>query len=204
MTVNKKRLSHDSACDESTKQKRDDESIYSTRSTSSSMFSTSSRMSKIPNAVKSSVKYLVRRKNKTKDESEETLAAKLKRHTITNIFNSRNRRQQDDIIPTTTSSSTLFGYKNNTDLNKSKRRNSVVNLASRFLYKSSIPTSTLQEEELPENQNVGELLFGKQVDDLEMFVHHESDSKSEKIIKVKKQEPWVRQRAKSCQVSNNW
>lgn len=198
MAVHKKRNSHDSACEESMQQKEDAESIYSTRSTSSSMFSTSSRLSKIPNAVKSSVKYLVRRKKK--DETEETLGAKLKRHTITNIFSSRHKRQQDEIIPTTTSSSTLFGYKSSSDLNKSKRRNSVVNLASRFLYKSSVSTSTLKEE-VPEDQNVGEMLFGKQVDDLEIFVHHESDSKSEKVIKVKKQEPWVRQRAKSCQVN---
>ncbi|KAI7879201.1 uncharacterized protein EV154DRAFT_524673 [Mucor mucedo] len=209
MSVYKKRNSHDSACDESIQPQKgrgDDESIYSTRSASSSMFSTSSRMSRIPNAVKTSVKNFVRRKNK--DEStEESLTAKLKRHTITNIFNSRhNKRQiqqqeQEEIIPTTTSSSTLFGYhhKNTNDLAKAKRRNSVVNLASRFLYKSSVSTSSLKEEEAPEDpKNLGESLFGKQVDDL-TFVHHESDSKSEKVIKVKKQEPWVRQRAKSCQ-----
>lgn len=211
MSIYKKRNSHDSACDESIQQGRgDDESIYSTRSTSSSMFSTSSRMSRIPNAVKTSVKNFVRRKNKEETTTEESLSAKLKRHTITNIFNSRHTKRQqqqeqkqDEIIPTTTSSSTLFGYhKNSSDLAKAKRRNSVVNLASRFLYKASVSTSTLKEEELVEDQQnvVGEMLFGKQVQDLDMFVHHESDSKSEKVLKVKKQEPWVRQRAKSCQV----
>ncbi|GAA5794838.1 hypothetical protein HPULCUR_000186 [Helicostylum pulchrum] len=234
MPLHKKRYSHDSACDESTldtkfnNQRRDDESIYSSHSTTSSMFSTASRMSKIPNAVKSSVKYLVRRKNKavhnettTTTTESETLSSKIKRHTsssinFSNLFNSSSRNNnhskrqtEQDIIPTTTTSSTLFGYKqtdnNSINNNKAKRRNSVVNLASRFLYKrdqSTISTTTLgdqdEEEEEYEQQQHSIIVYEDQLES-GIFVHHESDSKSEKVIKPKKEEPWVRQRAKSCQ-----
>jgi hypothetical protein len=218
MYNNNKRYSNDSACntDEQVEiETRDDESIHSTRSTTSSMFSTSSRMSRIPNAVKSSLKQLVRRNG----GGGETLSSKLKRHTSTSInfshLLSRNNNKQDIIVPTSTASSTLFGYHNKQVEEKSKRRNSVVNLVpSRFLYKrndsSGSITSNLnqlkveqEEEEEEEEEDVGKLLFGKQVDDLEFFISEEqqSDSKSEKVFQTKKEEPWIRQRAKSCQVT---
>lgn len=224
MPLHKKRYSHDSACDESTvdtkfnNQKRDDESIYSSHSTTSSMFSTASRMSKIPNAVKSSVKYLVRRKNKAipnETAESETLSSKIKRHTSSsinfgNLFNSSSRNNskrqtEQDIIPTSTTSSTLFGYKQTDDNsinNKARRRNSVVNLASRFLYKrdqSTISTTTLGDQDEEEEEH--NIIVYEDQPESDIFVHHESDSKSEKVIKPKKEEPWVRQRAKSCQVN---
>lgn len=209
MDNSNKRYSHDSACDSTGDESntsyfkaRDDASIYSTNSTTSSMFSTSSRMSKIPNAVKSSVKYLVRRNknrsNETSTTDHETFSSKLKRTTINFSLFSRNKPQE--IIPTSTASSTLFQQQSkDSEIIKAKRRNSVVNLASRFLVNNN------NDKKKDENVVVGSLLFGKQVDDLEFMVHEEqptteSDSKSEKLSrKPKKEEPWTRQRAKSCQ-----
>ena len=210
MNNSNERYSHDSACDSTGDESntsyfkaRDDASIYSTNSTTSSMFSTSSRMSKIPNAVKSSVKYLVRRnKNRSNETStttdHETFSSKLKRTTINFSLFSRNKPQE--IIPTSTTSSTLFQQQSkDNETIKSKRRNSVVNLASKFLVNNN------NDKKKDENVVVGSLLFGKQVDDLEFMVHEEqptteSDSKSEKLsLKPKKEEPWIRQRAKSCQ-----
>lgn len=201
MDSSSKRYSHDSACDSvagdesnniSYFKASDDASIYSTNSTTSSMFSTSSRLSKIPNAVKSSVKYLVRRNKNRSNEAtsttdHETFSSKLKRTTINfSLFS----RKPQEVLPKSTTSSTLFQHqksKNASDLIKPNRRNSVVNV-----YKKD-----------NENVVVGSLLFGKQVDDLEFMVHEEqavSDSKSEKLSpKPKKEEPWIRQRAKSCQ-----
>ncbi|GAN01295.1 hypothetical protein MAM1_0006c00728 [Mucor ambiguus] len=207
MDNSNKRYSHDSACDSvagdesnniSYFKARDDASIYSTNSTTSSMFSTSSRLSKIPNAVKSSMKYLVRRNKNRSNEAtsastattdHETFSSKLKRTTINfSLFS----RKSPEVIPTSTTSSTLFQQSHRSREaseihKKSARRNSVVNV-----YKKD-----------NDNVVVGSLLFGKQVDDLEFMVHEEqavSDSKSEKLSpKPKKEEPWIRQRAKSCQ-----
>ncbi|KAL9559713.1 hypothetical protein MBANPS3_000283 [Mucor bainieri] len=204
MDSSNSRYSHDSACDsvagdESNNiayfKARDDASIYSTNSTTSSMFSTSSRLSKIPNAVKSSMKYLVRRsKNRSNEPAtttadHETFSSKLKRTTINfSLFS----RKSPEVIPTSTTSSTLFQQSQRSReaselQKKSARRNSAVNV-----YKKD-----------SESGVVGSLLFGKQVDDLEFMVHEEqavSDSKSEKLSpKPKKEEPWIRQRAKSCQ-----
>lgn len=202
---NSKRYSHDSACDSvagdesnniSYFKARDDASIYSTNSTTSSMFSTSSRLSKIPNAVKSSMKYLVRRNKNRSNETaaaatatdHETFSSKLKRTTINfSLFS----RKSPEVIPTSTASSSLFQQSQRSreasDSKKAARRNSVVNV-----YKKDTDSVV-----------VGSLLFGKQVDDLEFMVHEEqavSDSKSEKLSpKPKKEEPWIRQRAKSCQ-----
>lgn len=209
MDNSSKRYSHDSACDSvagdesnniSYFKARDDASIYSINSTTSSMFSTSSRLSKIPSAVKSSMKYLVRRSKNRSSESaaaaaaatsgttdHETFSSKLKRTTINfSLFS----RKSPEVIPTSTASSTLFQQSQRSREagdRKSNRRNSLVNV-----YRKD-----------SDNGVVGSLLFGKQVDDLEFMVHEEqavSDSKSEKLSpKPKKEEPWIRQRAKSCQ-----
>lgn len=223
---------------------KDNDSIYST---TSSMFSTSSRMGRITGGVKSSLKNLVRRSHRpsTSSNSEDSLTkSTTKRPSInfSHLLSRNNKREVTTttpnegavILPTSTTSSTLFGYNKTTSssdsssllsFTKQKRRNSVVNLASRFLNSSSSSHSkknsglstivadqqqlSLKEEEEveePKGDTVGKLLFGKQVNDLEFFVHHEdqlleSDSKSEKVLSIKKEEPWIRQRAKSVQVS---
>jgi pyruvate formate-lyase activating enzyme-like uncharacterized protein len=158
----------------------DTASIYST---SSSMVSTASRISKIPNAVKSSLKNLVgRNKNRSNEtKTNESLTSKLKRATFnfspSSSSSSPPSASARHIIPTTTASSTLVN--NYTSQSKAKqRRNSVVNLASRFL------SNTKEHEPIIDEST---------------YIIHESDSKSENIIK-KKEEPWTRQRAKSCQV----
>ncbi|KAI9345430.1 hypothetical protein BD770DRAFT_185872 [Pilaira anomala] len=202
MPFHKKRYSQDSACDDTKlhKPKRDDASIYSNRSNTSSMFSTSSRMSKIPNAVKSSVKFLVRRKKEEETTSIEPIKTTTKRHTTLNfgnLFHSRHKHQiKEQEEPTTILVDDI----------KSKRRNSVVNLASRLIYNKrevilnkNLSNEALVEEE--EDEEGLEHIVYEDTSDFDDFVHHESDSKSEKIIKPKKEEPWVRQRAKSCQES---
>ncbi|OBZ86749.1 Signal-induced proliferation-associated 1-like protein 1 [Choanephora cucurbitarum] len=147
--------------------KRDDASIYSTTSTTSSVFSTASKISRFPSAVKSSVKYLVRR-NKHK-EDHESLGSKIKRTTIQlNPF-----RKQDtthhEIIPTPY-------YTTHTTL-------------------QSKPTISRQN-----STKVTSRPTDKQ-DDFD-FLLLESDSKSEKMVAKKREEPWMRQRAKSCQENN--
>ncbi|KAI8644499.1 hypothetical protein BD408DRAFT_430459 [Parasitella parasitica] len=203
---NSNRNSHDSACDSaccdesngSFFKARDDASIYSTNSTTSSMLSTSSRISIIPNAVKSSVKYLMRR-NRNRSNDDETFSSKLKRTTINfSLFS----RKSQEVIPKTTTSSTPFQQQQQpreNGLAKSRRRNSsAINLASRFLVSGS-------DKKKDESLVVGSLLFGKQVGDLEFMVHQDqtsmagSDSKSEKLLPKLKDEPWTRQRARSCQ-----
>lgn len=204
-------------------QQDDDNSIYSN---TSSMMSTSSRMSKIPNAVKSSMKYLVRRSNKnsSKSNNKEVLEQpssssttnKLKRHTSTLVHfgNLFNRQTKDkSVMPTSTTSSTLYQKSIDPSLAdiKSKRRNSsVVSLATRFLHTTSNnKDSTLQHHEDDEissskptmestTTTTGSELLESQVVE-EYLVEEQCDSKSEITYKPKREEPWTRQRAKSCQ-----
>lgn len=156
------------------KNEQDDESIYST---TSSMFSTSSRMSKIPKAVKSSMKYLIRRNksNNSNNDESESLTTKLKRHTTT-LF-----QRSKENIPTSTASTTLITKSDsNFNIIPKRRNSSVVNLSF---------TVDNKQDELVDFNTIIE----------------ESDSRSEKIIynKPKREEPWIRQRAKSCQDNNN-
>lgn len=200
-------------------QQDDDNSIYSN---TSSVMSTSSRISKIPNAVKSSMKYLVRRGNKnSKSNNKEvvvipeqpTAANKLKRHTSTLVHfgNLFNRQTKDkSVMPTSTTSSTLYQKSIDPSLSdiKSKRRNSsVVTLASRFLHTTTNKDSTLQhhDDEISSSKptvestiTTGSELLESQVE--EYLVEEQCDSKSEITYKPKREEPWTRQRAKSCQV----
>ncbi|KAI8354006.1 hypothetical protein BD560DRAFT_214447 [Blakeslea trispora] len=206
----RKTFSQDSACDSSADidygTKRDDASIYSHKSTTSSVFSTASRISRIPSAVKSSVKYLVRR-NKSKHHDDtflsqidhESLGSKIKRSTIN--FNPFRKNHQDtthlthEIIPNTTISSSLYTSANSNSSNttlsstshysqlssKPTRQNSIARVASRLSSKSEKVPHHLDNEKEGVSTN----------------------SKSEKMAAKKREEPWMRQRAKSCQENNS-
>lgn len=101
--------------------KRDDESICSTLSTTSSVFSTSSKLSKLPGAVKSSVKQLFTGREERRSSTSTSFASRLKRHTPTLIFRKSEQYKQQQ-QPTNSSNGNL----------KSKRRNSIIQISHRF------------------------------------------------------------------------
>jgi hypothetical protein len=146
----------------------DDDSIYST---SSSVTSTSSKISKM-------VKNLI--------SNESSFKSKLKRSTI-HLFSRKQQQQQQQ--------------QQQTSLVKSKRRNSVINLASRFLNKNNTASSSLPSINFKSFANydqVGSLLDDYQVGNFLLDL----DTKSDQLISTNNNndnEPWIRQRAKSCQ-----
>lgn len=116
-----KRHSQDSSSTEDCRcTKRDDESICSTLSATSSVFSTSSKLSKIPGAVKSSVKQLFTGREERRSSTSTSFASRLKRHTPTLIFRKSEQYKQQQ--PTNSSNGNL----------KSKRRNSIIQISHRF------------------------------------------------------------------------
>jgi hypothetical protein len=222
--------------------KNDNESVYSANSAATTI-TTSSTYRKKPSTMFSSVKQFISSSKKSIYPEQEP--SRLKRHTPSTIsfgsLFSRNKQQLENEASTGSSLFSLsppnqpatFGYSSSSDdtnrasaWHRSKRRNSVVDLASRFLSnkKDDYKLDSQEEEEEEEDDeeesifkfethaghsqleiqvhqeedSVGTLLFGKDVDHLE-FLQHEA-TKSESLLSTKHEHLQQRQRAKSCLV----
>jgi hypothetical protein len=208
--------------------KNDNESVYSANSAATTV-TTSSNYRKKPSAMFSSVKQFISSSKKSIYPEQEP--SRLKRHTPSTIsfgsLFSRNKQQLENEASTGSSLFSLsppnqpatFGYSSSSDdtnrasaWHRSKRRNSVVDLASRFLNnkKDDYKLDSQEEEEEEEDDDeeegifkfethaghsqleiqvhqeedsVGTLLFGKDVDHLE-FLQHEA-TKSENLLSTK-------------------
>jgi hypothetical protein len=212
---------------------RDNESIYSTTSISSSIFSTSSRLSKIPSAVKSSfssVKHLIRSSKKNRNSNNNNThilppfdleasagdnsssGTRTKRQNPTAFLFSRRQTDNNSSVVTITQEQQQQQQQiSSNDFTSGKkqptRHGSVVNLANRLIRrdhnKSTIPNdqSYISRPSPSSPLTLPPLDLDGGNNDLSPV----SDTKSERMP-TKEQwqdQPWMRQRAKSCQVKTS-